>query len=71
MSYILNYENLGRRKISGKSIVKELSYKELNRVFKPFYFSELDFTVSSDNKNGTINYGWYSQPFTIQEKEEE
>lgn len=65
MSYELTYKNLGRRKASGTAIVKELNYKELNRVFSPFYRSELEFQTDEDSGEGIIMFGWYFQYFTI------
>lgn len=65
MSYELTYKDLGRGKASGSAIVKELNYKELNRVFSPFYRSELEFKTDEDNGEGIIMFGWHSQNFTI------
>lgn len=67
MSYELTYENLGRGKATGKAIVKELTYKELNRVFKPFYGSTLSFQIEEEQGEGMILFGWYIQYFKIRE----
>lgn len=63
MSYEITYENLGRGKASGKTIIKELNYKELNGLFKKFYRSELDFITDENTGKGKIYFGWCSQPF--------
>lgn len=66
MSYILKFENLGRRKASGQAVVNDLTYGELNRVFRKFFFSTLDFDINEQEGKGQINYGWYSAPFSFE-----
>ncbi len=71
MSYEITYENLGRGKASGKSIIKELNYKELNGLFKKFYRSELEFITDEAAGKGTIYFGWHAQDFKIRKIEDE
>ena len=65
MSYLIRYENLGRTKATGHAVIEDLSFEELNRVFKPFFFSELEYYVDLKEGKGTIYFGWYSAPFLI------
>ena len=71
MSHEITYENLGRGKASGKAIIKELNYKELNGLFKKFYRSELDFITDENTGKGEIHFGWCSQPFMFKKLPEE
>lgn len=71
MSYEITYENLGRGKASGKAIIKELNYKELNGLFKKFYRSELEFITDEAAGKGTIYFGWHAQDFKIRKIEDE
>ncbi len=71
MAYEIIFTDLGRRKVSGKAIIKELNYPCLNKIFKNFYGSTLDFTVNDKTGEGTINFGWYSQPFKFRKIEGE
>lgn len=63
--YEITYENLGRMKATGKAIIKRLSFAALNRVFKPYFGSTLEFSVNEETGDGVIYFGWYSQPFKI------
>ncbi len=65
MSYEIIYENLGHMKASGKTTIKSLSFSELNRVFKPYFGSTLEFSVNEEIGEGVIYFGFYSQPFKI------
>lgn len=65
MTFILKYKNLGRRKVSGEAVVKDLTFEELNKVFSSFFMSMLDFDINDKTGEGRINYGWYSAPFTF------
>lgn len=71
MSYELTFERLGRGKASGKVVVKELNYKELNRVFSKFYRSELEFITDEAAGKGTICFGWHTQDFKIRKIEDD
>lgn len=71
MSYLIRYENLGRTKATGHAVIEDLSFKELNRVFKPFFFSELEYHVDLKEGKGMIYFGWYSAPFLISKVSED
>lgn len=63
--YEITYENIGRMKATGKAIIKRLSFAALNRVFKPYFGSTLEFSVNEETGEGVIYFGWHSQPFRI------
>ena len=63
--YEITYENIGRMKATGKAIIKRFSFAALNRVFKPYFGSTLEFSVNKETGEGVIYFGWHSQPFRI------
>jgi hypothetical protein len=63
--YEIIYENIGRMKVTGKVIIKRFSFAALNRVFKPYFGSTLEFSVNEETGEGVIYFGWHSQPFRI------
>lgn len=70
MSYELTFKNLGRSKASGTIIIKDLTYKELNRVFKKYYMSELEFMTNEETGEGKIYFGFCSNDFNFRKIEE-
>lgn len=70
MSYELSFENLGRSKASGTAVIKDLTYEELNRVFKKYYMSELGFITDEETGEGKICFGFYSNDFKFRKIEE-
>lgn len=70
MSYELSFEDLGRSKASGTTVIKDLTYEELNRVFKKYYMSELEFMTNKETGEGKIYFGFYSNDFKFRKIEE-
>lgn len=70
MSYELIFKDLGRSKASGTAVIKDLTYKELNRVFKKYYMSELEFMTNEETGEGKICFGFYSNDFKFRKIEE-
>ena len=67
MSYLIKYENIGRDKVTGSDIIKEISFDSLCKVFKKFFRSELEFFVDDKAGIGKVYFGWNSADFTIEE----
>ena len=70
MSYELSFEDLGRSKASGTAIIKDLTYEELNQVFKKYYMSELEFMANEETGEGKRCFGFYNNDFKFRKIEE-
>ena len=55
---------------SGTAIIKDLTYEELNRVFKKYHMSELEFMTNEETGEGKIYFGFYSNDFKFRKIEE-